>query len=207
MRVVDLKRGERSVTGGRWARCERLIWPLRLTQCWCTPRRGSWALAIAGGEEERQENRSRDWQCARAVMSKATRRARLLRRLWPSASDERNTVLLFAAGQRRQGADANLRVVSRRSPSLGVAGEDCSLEHYLSCAFPMALQLLSTRSPANSSSHTRSWTSARHCLLRLEASARRLAGGFKSACPSNVDHDEAETPFPDFCAGKSRCSD
>ena len=55
-------------------------------------------------------------------------------------------------------------------------------------------QLLSARSPA-SSSRTRSSTSARHCLLRLEASARRLAGGCQSAWPSNVDHDEAETLF------------
>ena len=65
--------------------------------------------------------------------------------------------------------------------------------------------LLPTRSPA-SSSHTRSSTSARHCLLRLEASARMLGGGSQSAGPSDEDHDEAETPFPDFCAGESRCS-
>ena len=51
--------------------------------------------------------------------------------------------------------------------------------------------------PASSSSHTRSWTSARHCLLRLEVSAKRLADGSQSAGSSNVDPDEAETPFPD----------
>ena len=39
--VVDLKRGEESMWGGRWARWERPVWHLRWTQCWCAPRRGA----------------------------------------------------------------------------------------------------------------------------------------------------------------------
>ena len=148
---------------------------------------GSWALALAGGEE-RQENRFRDWHCARAIVEGDEESASSAAFLVISER-QNNTVLLFAAGRDGQGAGANLHVVSRRSPSLGVAGEDCS-----TLVVCFSHQLLSTRSPA-SNSHTRSSTSARHCLLRLEASARRLAGGSQSDGSSNVDHDEDKRSF------------
>ena len=102
---------------------------------------------------------------------------------------QNNTVLLFAA--RRDGklwAQISVSCLDRYPLVLLVK----TVPLFVVC---FSHQLPSTRSPA-SSSYTKSWTSARHCLLGLEASARRLAGGSQSAGPSNVDHDEAETPFP-----------
>ena len=151
---------------------------------------------MGGEEEERQENRFRDWQCARAVMEGNEESA-------PSpasvvVSERRSsTVLLFAAGRHGK----------VRAPICLSCFDDRHAWVLLVKTVPLFVvcfshRLLTTRSPA-SSSHTRTLTSARHSLLRLEASAwwRHSIGW-----PSNVDHDEAETPFPIFCAGESRCS-
>ena len=190
VRVVDLKRGERSVSGERWARCERLVWALRWTQLVRTTA-GEVGVCNGGRREEWQENRFRDWQCARAVMEGNEESASAPASVVVSER-RNNTVLLFAAGRHGK----------VRAPICMSCLDDCHPWVLLVKTVPLFVvcfshRLLSTRSPA-SSSHTRSSTSARHCLLRLEASARRLAGGSQSAGPSNVDHDEAETPFQIF---------
>ena len=93
---------------------------------WCAPRREEMGLGSSWEEKKSGMKRCfREWQCARAIVDGDEESASSPSFLAVSER-QNNTVLLFAAGKRRQGAGANLRVVFRRSSSLGVAGEDCS---------------------------------------------------------------------------------
>ena len=98
--------------GGRWAWYERLIWPLSAGHSVGAHQLG---LGKVGREEEWQGNSDSETGSAHAQSSRATRRARLLRRFWTSASDKTTPCCSL---QRTEDGGANLRVVFRRSPSL-----------------------------------------------------------------------------------------
>ena len=164
VRVVDLKRGgeAREVcreSGGPGA--SDLFGSALLDTVLVRTTAGSWAVAMAGGgEEEEQENRSSEtWQCARAIVE-GDEGERVFAGVSGRQRATKQHRVTFCSGQRRQThlecwCQSACRVrMSRRSLSLGVAGEDCSTRTPFVVCFSLALQLLSTRSQA-SSSHMR----------------------------------------------------
>ena len=147
---------------------------------------GSWQR----WEEETSGKKTHSETCsAHAQSSRATRSARLRQRFLPSTSDKNNHRVALCSGQEMAwyGAPICVSCLDDRYPWVLL------VKTVLLFVVCFSHQLTSTRSPT-SSSHTRSSTSARHCLLRLEASARRRLAALNR--PSNVDHDEAATSFP-----------
>ena len=78
----------------------------------------SWALTIAG-EEKSGKKKDPKTGSGHAQSWRATRTARLLQRFWSSASDKTTPCCFLQRGRDGKMQDANLRVVSRRSPCSG----------------------------------------------------------------------------------------
>ena len=192
VRVMDLKRGEGSVSGGRRAWCERLVW--RSPQCWCASRRGSWAVALAGGEW--QENTFNDWQCAREIVEGVEESASSPAFLAVSERQSNTVWPLQRAETARRGAPVCVSCLDDHHPWVLLVK---TVALFVVCIFP---SVALNSEPGQQQPHEELDEHA-SLLLRLEASAKRLAGGSPSAGPSNVDHDEAETLFSCFVPGRA----